>query len=145
MKYDKRPLTSAEFHKLEMGGWRRVPWRDLIASDHDRLIVAIGYSPNSGREHRYIGGPPPLRIKRMQLAHETRARKAGVPYDLIDLRDVLKHWDYRCGICAEPVTVESFTIDHIIPIEAGGAHLFENLQPAHSRCNSVKGRRIPNA
>lgn len=99
----------------------------------------LGGTPVSHREHRYVGGPPPPRIKRMQLAHEARARRLHLDYDLIDLRLVYKHHHGICGICKEPVSLETFTIDHIIPVSRRGPHLFENLQIAHRACNSKKG------
>lgn len=93
------------------------------------------------REHRYIGGQPPCRIRRMQFAHETRARKAGVRWEMVDLRTVYQAHGGLCGICHQPVSLETFTIDHRIPLSAGGPHVFDNLQPAHNSCNASKGAR----
>lgn len=93
------------------------------------------------REHKYVGGPPPPRIRRMQIAHEVRARKHGIRWAQIDLRVIYRRDEGRCGICHEPVGLEEFQIDHIIPISKGGPHLLENLQIAHGRCNSEKGDR----
>jgi 5-methylcytosine-specific restriction endonuclease McrA len=75
----------------------------------------------------------------MQLNHEVRARKLGLAYDLIDLRTVYAHHKGLCGICHQPVSIDTFTIDHIVPVSRGGPHLFENLQPAHLACNVKKG------
>ena len=33
----------------------------------------------------------------------------------------------------------SATLDHIVPLAAGGAHSYANVQCAHFICNSVKG------
>lgn len=93
------------------------------------------------REHRYKGGPPPPRLKHMQLHHETRARVAGVQWDMVDLRTVYARDSGICGICGEPVSIDVVTFDHIVPISRGGPHLFENLQPAHFGCNSAKRTR----
>lgn len=93
------------------------------------------------REHKYKGGPPPKRIQKMQFAHEARARKLGIEWDLIDLRTVYVHHQGRCGICGESVNFEEFQIDHVTPVSKGGPHLFANLQPAHKACNSRKGDR----
>jgi hypothetical protein len=76
------------------------------------------------REHRYKGGPPPLRVRRMQSAHEGKARRAGIPWDMVDLRNVYRHHAGRCGICGDPVSLEDFCIDHVRPLSKGGTHIF---------------------
>lgn len=55
---------------------------------------------------------------------------------------------WRCGICGTAIRRSAVypdpmapTIDHIVPLAAGGTHARENLQPAHSRCNTRKGDR----
>ncbi len=104
-------------------------------------IEAYLGGPLPYREHRYRGGPPPLRLRRMQLAHETRARKAGIEWDFVDLREVYSDASGECGICGQPVGFDVFTVDHIVPTSRGGPHLKSNLQPAHRACNSAKGDR----
>jgi len=74
----------------------------------------------------------------MQIAHEVRARAAGVPWDMVDLREVFRRCNGVCGICGNPVEHETFTIDHIIPLSRGGPHVLKNLQVAHKSCNSRK-------
>lgn len=91
------------------------------------------------REHKYVGGPPNNRIKKMQLRHEGRARSAGVVWEMVDLRRVYKKCGGKCGVCNEPVSVETFTIDHIVPLSKGGPHVYDNLQIAHLACNTQKG------
>jgi 5-methylcytosine-specific restriction endonuclease McrA len=50
-----------------------------------------------------------------------------------------------CGICEEPITSGKrnnrggITVDHIIPLALGGPDTIRNMQPAHSKCNVVKG------
>lgn len=75
----------------------------------------------------------------MALAHEARARKAGIVYDLIDLREVYAKTNGVCGICGLAVSFDEFAVDHIDPVSKGGPHLLWNLQPAHKACNSRKG------
>jgi len=97
--------------------------------------------PIDYRHHKYVGGLPPKRIMHMQLAHETRARKHGVRWDMVDLRRVFQRDEGLCGICRQPVNLDEFTIDHIKPLHLGGPHTFQNLQIAHAACNTSKGRR----
>lgn len=63
-------------------------------------------------------------------------------------RDRMKLLQPPCAICGLPIHYElahpspwSFTIDHIIPISKGGTTDDDNLQPAHLRCNRLKGER----
>ena len=56
---------------------------------------------------------------------------------------------WRCQLCGKLVNVKAHyldddapTIDHVIPMSLGGGHLWDNVQCAHRRCNSVKGAAI---
>ncbi len=91
--------------------------------------------------HVYKGGPPPFRLRRMQYLQEGRARRLGIPWDTVDLRHVYAKTGGMCGICRQPVGIDEFAVDHIIPTSRGGPHVLENLQPVHQGCNSRKGNR----
>ena len=56
-------------------------------------------------------------------------------------REVWEAWGRCCGICGDPVEVEAAELDHIKPISKGGAHTWDNVQPAHKSCNSRKRDR----
>lgn len=50
-----------------------------------------------------------------------------------------------CGICGEEIDYSlrypdlmSFVVDHITPLNRGGADVLDNKQAAHSRCNRAK-------
>jgi 5-methylcytosine-specific restriction endonuclease McrA len=118
--------------------------RSEIDAQLEREWLADGFTPDGVvyHEHRYRGGLPPMRLRRMQIHHEGRARRLGLPWDMVDLRLVFKKSDGRCGICGEPVDLDTFTIDHIVPLSKGGGHVFDNLQPAHKACNSRKGSKL---
>lgn len=53
-----------------------------------------------------------------------------------------------CGLCGKSIDPGlvfphplSATVDHIVPLSAGGAHSPENVQAAHLTCNARKGNR----
>lgn len=55
-----------------------------------------------------------------------------------------------CGICSLVIRLDvdwahplSLTLDHIVPLSAGGTHAESNLQLAHRRCNDEKGEALP--
>lgn len=74
----------------------------------------------------------------MAIAHVTRAKKAGVAYDRIDLGRLYHEQRGVCGHCGLGVLFEVFTVDHVRPLSKGGPHLKWNLQIAHQGCNSAK-------
>lgn len=79
----------------------------------------------------------------------SRCRKYGVLYDSnVTRAKILKRDNYTCQICGKkcnPTDVRwgSFgpdfpTVDHIIPLAKGGAHIWSNVQCACGICNSYK-------
>lgn len=47
--------------------------------------------------------------------------------------------DYRCALSGEPLSVDSFAIDHIRPIAEGGTDESSNLQCVSAKINKAKG------
>lgn len=71
-----------------------------------------------------------------------KAREVGVPgridvSEWIELKRRYGNKCLRCGVC-EPNVVLS--IDHIIPLSAGGPNVIGNVQPLCVQCNCKKGR-----
>jgi hypothetical protein len=44
-----------------------------------------------------------------------------------------------CKICGKPLSVNDFTVDHIVPLNRGGKDDVENLRCTCARCNKWKG------
>jgi 5-methylcytosine-specific restriction endonuclease McrA len=71
----------------------------------------------------------------------------------ITLQEVYRKNNGICYLCGEKCDFEDIqikngrkicggnypSIDHVIPLGAGGAHSWENVRLAHMRCNSIKG------
>lgn len=71
-------------------------------------------------------------------------------------KDLAKKWRARiartkpaCHICGLPIDYTlphldpgAFVVDHVIPLQKGGADAFENVRAAHRECNSKKRARI---
>lgn len=83
------------------------------------------------------------------IANRRRAAKFSREHEKIDRDVVFERDGYLCKLCGLPLDMDakfphplSPTLDHIIPINKGGHHLYTNLQAAHFRCNTAKGDRI---
>ena len=53
-----------------------------------------------------------------------------------------------CALCGKPIDYslvypheQSYVVDHVVPLDAGGPDVLDNKQPAHRGCNSAKGAR----
>lgn len=63
---------------------------------------------------------------------------------------ILARDGWTCYLCATPIAPAlrfphplSLTIDHVIPLSAGGTNEIENLRPAHLSCNVRKSDDLP--
>ena len=72
-----------------------------------------------------------------------RARLAGAPGTFTELQWLarLEFYGCCCAYCHVELNRNSATIDHVIPISAGGSNWPSNLVPACIRCNKSKGKR----
>ncbi len=78
--------------------------------------------------------------------HYSRARKLGLPRERgITLKNLIERNGLTCAICGLPCFYEGDgkgdlypSIDHIIPMNKGGGHTWDNVQIAHRICNSNK-------
>lgn len=51
--------------------------------------------------------------------------------------------DYRCAYCQCVLTLDTTTIDHVIPVSGGGKTTWENCTSACKACNHEKGHNLP--
>jgi hypothetical protein len=69
-----------------------------------------------------------------------RARMRSSPIITIINRNTIYERDEGiCHICYRKVSKKSFSIDHLIPLAAGGSHTPENVALAHLKCNLRRG------
>ncbi len=74
-----------------------------------------------------------------------RARKRGVEAERFTSAEIAERDGWRCGICGKRIgrTIKwpnprSLSLDHIVPLSAGGDHTKVNVQAAHLICNQRK-------
>ncbi len=80
------------------------------------------------------------RAKYMAQLPEIQKRRREATRAIYRLKKrILIRDGHVCGICGEAVREQELSIDHIVPISAGGGDDITNLQPSHKICNSRKG------
>jgi len=82
-------------------------------------------------------------VTRKMAKRAGRAKKFDDP--LLERNYIAKRDKFRCGICGGRVDMKLNhpdpmygSIDHIVPLAAGGGNELSNLQLAHLRCNLAK-------
>jgi 5-methylcytosine-specific restriction endonuclease McrA len=83
------------------------------------------------------------------ISNRRRAAKFSREFEKIDRDLVFERDAYECKLCSKPLDMTakfphplSPTLDHSVPLNKGGHHLYVNLQAAHFRCNTAKGDRV---
>jgi 5-methylcytosine-specific restriction endonuclease McrA len=81
--------------------------------------------------------------EKVREAAERAGRK--IERERVTIEYLLQRDHSRCGICGQKISAKyewphrrSASIDHIVPVSKGGAHVKANLRPAHLECNQDK-------
>lgn len=92
-------------------------------------------------------GTPARRFQCLRARH--RARAAGVGGDTTatlthkEFADILERQGHRCLRCQREFSEGlPWTVDHIVPVRAGGALVKENVQALCQPCNTARSREI---
>lgn len=112
-----------------------------------------GFSYNGmGRTPKYCGERcreknPAARLS-TQTYRRMRRLRVALATERVDPLVVYERDGGRCQLCHSmvdralpPSHRMGPTIDHIVPVTKGGAHLYTNVQLAHRSCNSRRGNR----
>ncbi len=80
--------------------------------------------------------------------HARRVRVADATVERFDPVEVFERDGWICGLCGQPIDRSrawpdpaSVSLDHVLPLAAGGEHSRANTQAAHWICNVRKGPR----
>ena len=87
------------------------------------------------------------REKVIMRAAKRRAVKKGVTTENFTRQDVLDKWGTDCHICSDPIDLDNWDQDHVIPLQPKegepGEHTLANVKPSHPHCNRSKGNKTP--
>lgn len=72
--------------------------------------------------------------------------------DRIDHLTLFELHGWTCVICRKEINRHlrlpnwfAATVEHIVPLASGGTHTWDNVAPAHYRCNALKGDSLMNS
>jgi hypothetical protein len=84
-------------------------------------------------------------MTRTGVQHEMKryALKCGSQVGPVDYEAILAEHGMVCHICGAGIPARrDLNYDHVIPLTRGGAHVQENILPAHKFCNQSKGNKL---
>lgn len=71
--------------------------------------------------------------------------------DEIDHLTLFNLHGWTCYVCRDAIDprkrfphLDAATVEHIVPLCKGGTHTWDNVAPAHARCNFQKGDSLLN-
>ena len=107
-----------------------------------RQRTASGESRVAGKKS-YIKHLEQQRARCRKKALARRAIQRGAFAEHVDPSVVFSRAKGICGICHKVIIVtDKWHVDHIEPLAKGGAHSYDNVQPAHAACNISKGAKL---
>lgn len=157
-----KPITEYHRDKKSPGGRRRQckPCRcdqtmDWWYENQDRQLQRHRAYVDANRDRvreidseRYYRNRDERLDLALSVTHARRARAVGASYDLDVTREALRVRDGdECNYCRRVmdfarddrrIRKDKATIDHVVPISAGGGHTFDNAVLACWGCNSDK-------
>jgi len=143
-----KPLS--EFNRSRTRGdgvqqYCRACWSARIEEMKSRMSPA---ERHRWEHDRYLRHRPKNVRRHWRNWNKRRLTAPDLYVDDIDREKVYVRDNGLCGICRAPIDLtlppqhgDSFTIDHIKPLSAGGEHSYENVRAAHLRCNASEGQR----
>lgn len=89
------------------------------------------------------------RTKKNERTARRHARKVGATVEPVDRAEIVLRDGRTCYLCGVDCTdwtgtrlPTDLTLDHVVPLAAGGAHSPDNLRVACLNCNARKGSKL---
>lgn len=86
------------------------------------------------------------RRKKPVRYYSPKRRKIYACGDRIDALTLFELYGWTCYLCKKPIDKykrcpdwRAGTIEHFVPLAHGGTHTWDNVVPAHLKCNLQKG------
>lgn len=148
-------FCSRDYSRAKALGNRVDPWTEWV-TDGICEVCGKSWSGARRREKRVcsnacnakswaLKNPERHRALKMDSVRRRRARMAGVEVEYFTVEDVRMASGDDCYLCGERINYRlkfphpmSPSVDHVIPISAGGPHSLSNCAMTHMGCNNKK-------
>jgi hypothetical protein len=146
-RQERREREQTELRREQKLKWNQLPENRAKRAAHyaaNREVINAAHverdranpEARAARSARYHSAHP--EASRRATA-KRRARLALVEAETIDYAVVWERDGGICGICDEPADLQSWHLDHRVPLAQGGSHTYSNVQVTHPSCNISKG------
>lgn len=138
----------SEFHfSQKKKGWLKADCKVCRSEENYNPLSNRHTPPEVRRQHglerrrkwyRLNFSKKPEKYRKYVIDRRARLKNAEGFYTETQWLDKLKYYGFKCIYCLRPITIDSATKDHKIPLIKGGANWIANIAPACQRCNSGK-------
>lgn len=130
-----------------MRGWRRKnrerlkKYQAKWIADNPETVAAYqeGYRERRKRVARAWALANPARVRARLHRRRSRERNSEGSFTADEWKALCEKYGNRCLACGRD---GKLTVDHVVPVAAGGKSTIENIQPLCFRCNRQKGVRV---
>lgn len=151
------PFRARVYRAKHKRVYRRVTKTRLVCRLTDRpkpRVFVAGFCPACGVSFVALAWTgarfcSPECSKRADRQTRRDRRRAAQGPERVFRWKVFERDDWICRLCLKPVKRDAVvphpkapTVDHILPLALGGAHVYENVQCAHFICNSRKSHVV---
>lgn len=132
----RKATACSEGHAYVEGSYiwttdKRGPWRRCTLCNRSDQREA--YQRRMAEEQDYA-------VWHMLHNHNKRARRIGDP-NRLTVEDTMWLWETYGTACLACGSPDDPTLDHVVPVSAGGLNVRDNLQPLCRACNASKGAK----
>lgn len=85
-----------------------------------------------------LGEPSAACASAVHPQSQAEGRRPTGSVTTANVLQLLEWQGYRCALTGRPLTPETASLDHVVPVRDGGEHTIENVQVLHKDVNRAK-------
>lgn len=145
--YRNRRKGSPLAEVIQKGGHESCSYCGALSQG--RKYCSGACSSRGARAAAMAASPETQKARFIAQYHRRRARIKGAYVENVNPIEVMARDNWTCHLCGDRIPKRhkfphpmSASIDHVIPLAAGGMHSYSNVKAAHLGCNCKKGATV---